>query len=262
MAGRVITVTSGKGGVGKTTSTANIGAGLALLGKKVAILDADFGLRNLDIVMGLENRIEHDVVDYVECRCPLEQALVRDRRAPELYLLPASQDRDHTVVAAAQMMQVGDALRTGFDYIVIDSPSGIGPGVMNAIAPADEVLVVANPEVPSVRNAGRVIGLVRSQRKVPVRLVINRLVAQRVKRHEALSPQDISDALSIEIIGLVPEDEAIQSSSNRGAPVVFSGRGPAADAFRDIARRISGEDVPVVMPQTTQWWQRLLGRAA
>lgn len=260
MEAKVITITSGKGGVGKTTTTANVGSALALLGKKVVVLDGDIGLRNLDIVMGLENRIVYDVVDYVEGRCRLRQALIRDKRAPELYLLPTAQTRDKSAINPDQMVQVCDELRKEFDYIIIDSPAGIEQGFQNALAPADRVLVVTNPEVSSVRDADRVIGLVESQQKGPVQLIINRLIAARVKKQEMLSTQDIMDVLSTEIIGIVPEDEAILSSSNRGTPVVFNGKSPAAIAYRDIARRLIGEDVPLAPPQPTSWWQRLLGK--
>jgi septum site-determining protein MinD len=259
--GTVITVTSGKGGVGKTTITANIGAALALLGQKVVVLDGDIGLRNLDIVMGLENRIVYDVVDFVEGRCQLRHALIRDKRAPELYLLPAAQTRDKTAINPQQMVQMCDELKKEFDYLVIDSPSGIEQGFQNALAPADQVLVVTNPEVSSVRDAERVIGLVKSQEKDPPQLVINRLATARVKKQEMLSAQDIVDVLSTDIIGIVPEDEGILSSSNRGTPIVFNGKSPAAQAFRDIARRITGESVPMTQPQATPWWQRLLSRS-
>ncbi|PJF47480.1 MAG: septum site-determining protein MinD [Chloroflexi bacterium] len=257
---KVITITSGKGGVGKTTTTANVGSALALLGKKVVVLDGDIGLRNLDIVMGLENRIVYDIVDYVEGRCRLRQALIRDKRAPELYLLPTAQTRDKSAINPDQMIRVCDELRKEFDYIIIDSPAGIEQGFHNALAPADRVLVVTNPEVSSVRDADRVIGLVESHQKGPAQLIINRLIAERVKKQEMLSTQDIMDVLSTEIIGIVPEDEAILSSSNRGTPVVFNGKSPAAIAYRDIARRLIGEDVPLTLPQPASWWQRLFGK--
>lgn len=259
--GTVITVTSGKGGVGKTTTTANIGSALALLGKRVVVLDGDIGLRNLDIVMGLENRIVYDVVDYIEGRCRLRQALIRDKRAPELYLLPTAQTRDKSAISTEQMVQVCEELRKEFDFIVIDSPAGIEQGFQNALAPANMVLVVTNPEVSSVRDADRVIGLVESKEKGPAQLIINRLVAARVKKQEMLSTQDIIDVLSTDIIGIVPEDEAILSSSNRGTPVALGGVGPAAKAYRDIARRLVGEQVPLTQPQTASWWQKLFGRA-
>ncbi|MFN4292970.1 MAG: septum site-determining protein MinD [Thermoflexales bacterium] len=260
MEGKVITITSGKGGVGKTTTTANVGSALALLGKRVVVFDGDIGLRNLDIVMGLENRIVYDVVDYIEGRCRLRQALIRDKRAPELYLLPTAQTRDKNAINPNQMIQVCAELRKEFDYIIIDSPAGIEQGFQNALAPADRVLVVTNPEVSSVRDADRVIGLVEAQEKGPVQLIINRLIAARVKKQEMLSTQDIMDVLSTEIIGIVPEDEAILSSSNRGTPVVFNGKSPAAIAYRNIARRLIGEDVPLTPPQHTSWWQRLFGK--
>ena len=259
--GSVITITSGKGGVGKTTTTANVGAALALLGKRVVVIDGDIGLRNLDIVMGLENRIVYDVVDFIEGRCRLRQAMIRDKRAPELYLLPTAQTRDKTAISPEQMIQVCDELRKDFDFVVIDSPAGIEQGFQNALAPANKVLVVTNPEVSSVRDADRVIGLVESKEKGPAEIIINRLVAARVKRQEMLSMQDIIDVLSTDIIGIVPEDEAILSSSNRGTPVVFNGASPAAKAYKDIARRLTGENVPLTQPQAASWWQKLLGRA-
>lgn len=261
MEGTVITVTSGKGGVGKTTTTANIGAALAMLGKKVIVIDGDIGLRNLDIVMGLENRIVYDVVDYLEGRCRLRQALIRDKRAPELYLLPTAQTRDKTAVTPEQMVQVCDELRAEADFMLIDSPAGIEQGFQNALAPANKVLVVTNPEVSSVRDADRVIGLVESREKGPAHLIINRLVASRVKKQEMLSTQDIMDVLSTDIIGIVPEDEMILSSTNRGMPVAFNGASPAASAFRDIARRLCGEDVPLIEPKAPSWWQKLFGKA-
>ncbi len=257
---RVITVTSGKGGVGKTTLTANIGTALAQLGRKVAVVDGDIGLRNLDLVMGLEHRIVYDIVDYVEGRCRLRQALIRDKRAPELFLLPAAQTRDKTAVNPQQMVQVCDELRKEFEFILIDSPAGIEQGFQNALAPADVVLVVINPEVSSVRDADRVIGLAESQGKQQIYLVINRVVPVRVKKQEMLSVDDITEVLSTEIIGIVPEDEAILSASNRGTPVVFNGKGPAALACRNIARRLNGEQVPLEEPQSLGWLQRLFGR--
>ncbi len=260
MEGTVITITSGKGGVGKTTTTANVGSALGMLGKRVVVLDGDIGLRNLDIIMGLENRIVYDVVDYIEGRCRLRQALIRDKRAPELYLLPTAQTRDKTAINPEQMIQVCDELRKEFDYIIIDSPAGIEQGFQNALAPANMVLVVTNPEVSSVRDADRVIGLVESKEKGPAQIIINRLVAARVKKQEMLSTEDIMDLLSTDIIGIVPEDEEILASSNRGTPVAFNGTTPAAKAYRDIARRITGEQVPLVVPQAPSWWQRLFGK--
>jgi septum site-determining protein MinD len=260
--GKVVTITSGKGGVGKTTTTANLGAALALLGQKTVVVDGDIGLRNLDIVMGLENRIVYDVVDFIEGRCRLRQALIRDKRAPELCLLPTAQTRDKSAVSQEQMLQVCDELRNEFDIVLIDSPAGIEQGFKNALAPADRCLVVINPEVSSVRDADRVIGLIESQEKGPAQLIINRLVPARVKKQEMLSAEDIVDILSTEIIGIVPEDESILSSSNRGTPVAFGAKSPAGDAYRDIARRLIGENVPLKVPQeNSSLWSRLFGRS-
>lgn len=261
MSATVITITSGKGGVGKTTTTANLGIALAMQGKRVVVFDGDVGLRNLDIVMGLENRIVYDVIDYVEGRCRLRQALVRDKRvtAGELYLLPTAQTRDKSAINPRQMVMVCDELRKDFDYILIDSPAGIEQGFQNALAPADRVLVVLNPEVSSVRDADRVIGLIEARDKGPAQLIVNRLAPQRVRKQEMLSVQDIVSVLSTEVIGIVPEDEAILSASNRGIPVVLNGKTPAAQAFHDIALRLLGHQVPLVEPQSVSWWQRLLG---
>ena len=259
---RVITITSGKGGVGKTTTTANLGAALALVGKKTVVIDGDIGLRNLDIVMGLENRIVYDVVDYIEGRCKLRQALIRDKRASELYLLPTAQTRDKSAVSTQQMQQVCDELKLEFDIILIDSPAGIEQGFKNALAPADQVLVVINPEVSSVRDADRVIGIVESQGKGPAQLIINRLVPARVRRQEMLSADDIVEILSTEIIGIVPEDESILSASNRGQPVAFNTKSPASEAYREIARRLTGENIPLKIPTDNgNFLSRLFGRS-
>lgn len=254
----VVTITSGKGGVGKTTCAANIGCALALLQKKVVVIDGDIGLRNLDIVMGLENRIVYDAVDFIEGRCRLRQALIRDKRAPELYLLPTAQTRDKSAINAQQMVQLSDELRKEHEFIIIDSPAGIEQGFHTCLAPSDKVLIVTNPEVSSVRDADRVIGLVESQEKGPAQLIINRLVVSRVKRQEMLSMDDIIDILSTQIIGVVPEDDTILMSTNRGTPVALNGKSPAATAFFDIARRLNGEDIPLVKEQPSLL-QRLFG---
>ncbi|HEY3289382.1 MAG TPA: septum site-determining protein MinD [Anaerolineae bacterium] len=257
----VITVTSGKGGVGKTTCSANLACALALLEKKVVVIDGDIGLRNLDIVMGLENRIVYDAVDVIEGRCRLRQAMIRDKRAPELYLLPTAQTRDKTAINPEQMIQLCDELRKEFDYILIDSPAGIEQGFHTCLAPSNRVLIVTNPEVSSVRDADRVIGLIESQEKGPAQLIINRLVMSRVKKQDMLSVDDIVDVLSTEVIGVVPEDENILVSTNKGTPVALNGRTPAAVAFSEIARRLNGEDLPLKIGPPASFLQRLFGRA-
>jgi len=248
MSARIITVTSGKGGVGKTTATANLAVALALLGKRVVCIDADIGLRNLDVVMGLENRIVYDLVDVVEGRCKLRQALVKDKRAPDLYLLPAAQTRDKTAVSPQDMVMLTNQLRDSYDFIMIDSPAGIEWGFRNALAPADEVIVITNPEVSAVRDADRIIGLIEAEeRRIPVSLVINRVKPEMVRRGDMLSVNDVLDILSIRLLGVIPEDEQILVSSNRGVPLAMDDqRTPAAEAFRNVARRVTGEKVPLL----------------
>ena len=199
MAARVITVTSGKGGVGKTTMTANLGVALALQGRRVVVIDADVGLRNLDVMLGLENRIVYDLVDVVEGRCRLRQAMVRDKRLPELFLLPAAQTRDKSAVQPADMVRISEELRGELDFILIDSPAGIEQGFRYAIAPATEVLIVTNPEVPAVRDADRVIGLIEAEEKGPARLIVNRLKPDLVRRGEMLSTSDVVELLAIDL---------------------------------------------------------------
>lgn len=244
MAAKVVTITSGKGGVGKTTVTANLGAALAALDQKVVCIDADIGLRNLDVVLGLENRIVYDLVDVVEGRCRLRQAMIRDKRMSGLYLIPAAQKRDKTAVSPSDMIRVCDELRADHDWIVVDSPAGIERGFRNAIAPADLVYVVTNPEVSAVRDADRIIGLVEAEEKGPAKLIINRLNYNMVRRGDMLSTEDIVDLLAIDIIGIVPEDEKVIISTNRGLPISLDGKSQAGEAFRNIARRTIGEDVP------------------
>jgi septum site-determining protein MinD len=244
MAGRIITLTSGKGGVGKTTATANIGVALARCAQRVVCVDADIGLRNLDVVMGLENRIVYDLVDVVEGRARLRQALIKDKRLPELQLLPAAQTRDKSAVTEKQMIKLCEELRKDFDFVLIDSPAGIELGFKNSIAPADEVVIVVTPEVSAVRDADRVIGLVEASEKPAPRLIINRLRPAMVRRGEMLNTADILEVLAIELLGIVPEDESIITSTNKGLPVALENRSPAGAAFLRIARRLLGENVP------------------
>jgi septum site-determining protein MinD len=244
MAAKVITITSGKGGVGKTTATANLGVALALLGQRVVAVDADIGLRNLDVLMGLENRIVYDIVDVAEGYCRLRQALIKDKRVPELYLLPAAQTRDKTAVSPEDMIRLCDQMRDDFDFILIDSPAGIEQGFHNAIAPADRVLIVTTPEVAAVRDADRIIGLVEAEEKGPASLIINRIKLEMVRHGDMLNTADVIEILAIELIGIVPDDKAIIVSTNRGVPIVLDNHAPSGLAFRNIARRLLGEEVP------------------
>lgn len=244
--GEVIVITSGKGGVGKTTTTANIGTGLAVHGKKVVLIDTDIGLRNLDVVMGLENRIVYDLVDVVEGTCRLKQALIKDKRFDGLYLLPAAQTRDKNSVSPEQMMWLCDELRKEFDYILIDCPAGIEQGFKNAIAGADRAIVITTPEVSAVRDADRIIGLLESQEIRNPRLLINRVRPDMVKRGDMMSMEDIVDILAIKMIGVVPDDENIIISTNRGEPAVIDNKSLAGQAYRNIAKRVMGEDVPLL----------------
>lgn len=244
MAATIVTITSGKGGVGKTTATANLGAALASMGLRVVCIDADIGLRNLDVVMGLENRIVYDFVDVVEGRCKLRQAMIRDKRLETLYLIPAAQTRDKTAVSPQDMVRLGDELRDDFDWVLVDSPAGIERGFRNAIAPADAVLIVTNPEVSAVRDADRIIGLIEAEEKGPGRLILNRVKPEMVKRGDMLGTEDILDVLAIELIGIVPEDEKVTVATNQGVPIALDPNTRAGAAFRNIARRLIGEEVP------------------
>jgi septum site-determining protein MinD len=246
MTDKVITITSGKGGVGKTTATANIATALAGDGKKVVCIDADIGLRNLDVVLGLENRIVYDLVDVIEGRCRLRQAMIRDKRLPTLFLIPAAQTRDKSAVSPSDMVRLVDDLRTESDWILIDSPAGIERGFRNAIAPADVIVVITNPEISAVRDADRIIGLVEAEEKGPVQLILNRIKPEMVKREDMLSPDDVVELLAIELIGIVPEDEDVILSTNRGVPIVLDGKSKSGQAFRNIAARLSGNDVPFI----------------
>ncbi|MSP11521.1 MAG: septum site-determining protein MinD [Chloroflexi bacterium] len=251
MTTRVVTITSGKGGVGKTTTTANLAASLAQAGKRVVAIDADIGLRNLDVVLGLENRIVYDIVDVVEGRCRLRQALIRDKRLPDLNLLPAAQTRDKSAVRPDQMIHLVEQLYNDFDFVLIDSPAGIEQGFRNAIAPAKEILIVTTPEVSAVRDADRIIGLIEAEGKGPGRLILNRIKPDLVKRGDMLDTHDVLDILAIELIGIVPEDESIVVSTNKGVPIVMNGATPAGVAYRNIARRLLGEEVPFQVLKTT-----------
>lgn len=244
--GKAIVITSGKGGVGKTTTTANIGAGLAVLGQRVALVDADIGLRNLDLFMGLENRVVYHLVDVIEGRANWKKAIIRDKRMENLVLLPSAQARDKDSVTPRQMKQLINELKQEFDFVLLDCPAGIEGGFKNAIAGADQAIVVVNPEVSSVRDADRVIGLLEAEEVKEVGLVVNRLKPSMVKRGEMLAIKDIVDLLAINLLGIVPEDEGIVISSNRGEQIALNQTAKAGQAFSNISRRLLGEEVPFV----------------
>jgi septum site-determining protein MinD len=246
--GRVIVVTSGKGGVGKTTTTANLGMALAALGEKVALIDADIGLRNLDLALGLENRIVYDIVDVVEGRVDsVRKALIKDKRQPSLAMLPAAQTRDKSAVNPEQMKKViADILAEGYTFILIDCPAGIEQGFKNATAGALEAIVVINPEMSSVRDADRIVGLLEAQELRNPMLIVNRLRPKMVKTQDMLSVEDVQEVLgtSVKLLGVIPDDEAIITSTNRGEPVSMTEGTIAGQAYRNIARRLKGETVP------------------
>ena len=264
MTAQVITVTSGKGGVGKTTAVANLATALAMDGKRVVCIDGDIGLRNLDVVMGLENRIVYDIVDVIEGRCKLKQAMIRDKKYPEMYLIPAAQTRDKNAVSPSDMVRICNDLKSDSDFVIIDSPAGIERGFRNAIAAADRVLVVTNPEVSAVRDADRVVGILEAEEKGNPSLILNRLNPTLVKNNDMLSAEDVLDLLGIQLIGIVPEDENVIIGSNKGAPVVTDAKSRAGQAFRNIARRLQGQDVPFMdLDSQSGLWsaiQKLTGR--
>jgi septum site-determining protein MinD len=240
--GRAIVITSGKGGVGKTTTTANLGAALAQLGHTVVLIDADIGLRNLDVVMGLENRIVYHVVDAIKGKCTVQKALIKDRRMENLWLLPASQTDDKDAVTPEDMRSLVFELKTQYDFILIDCPAGIEQGFKNAIAGADEAIVVATPEVSSIRDADRVVGLLAAA-DVPARLIVNRISAHLVKRGDMLSQSDVIEILALELLGAVPLDDQIIATTNKGVPAVLEGKSAAAKELIMIAKKLSGLEV-------------------
>ncbi len=242
----VLVITSGKGGVGKTTTSANIGTGLAAMGKKVVLVDADIGLRNLDVIMGLENRIVYDLIDVIEGNCRVKQALIKDKRFETLFLLPAAQTKDKTAVNPEQMYKLCQTLKEEFDYIVIDCPAGIEQGFKNAIAGADKAFVVTTPEVSAVRDADRIIGLLEASELRDPMLILNRIRVDMVKRGDMMTLEDVTEVLAIDVLGVVPDDESIVISSNRGEPAVLDQNSRAGQAFRNITRRVLGEDIPLM----------------
>ncbi len=253
----VIVITSGKGGVGKTTTSANVGTGLAKLGHSVVLIDTDIGLRNLDVVMGLENRIVYNLVDVVEGNCRLKQALIKDKRYNNLFLLPSAQTRDKTSVTPEQMRKLTDELRDEFEYIILDCPAGIEQGFKNAIAGADRALVVTTPEVAAIRDADRIIGLLEANNVKRTDLIVNRLRMDMVKRGDMMSTDDVVDILAINLIGVVPDDENIVIATNQGEPLVGDDS-LAGRAFMNICHRILGEEVPLLdLDVSDSFWKKL-----
>lgn len=242
----VIVVTSGKGGVGKTTTTSNIGAALASLGKKVILIDTDIGLRNLDLVMGLENRVVFNLVDVVEGSCKIKNAAIKDKRFPGLSLLPAAQTKDKDAVNEEQMKKLCEELKEEYDYILLDCPAGIEQGFKNAVAGADRAIVVTTPEVSAVRDADKIIGMLNAYGVTDHKLLVNRVRIDMVKRGDMITLEDIIDILGIKLIGVVPDDEEIIVSTNKGEPAILNSKSEAGKAYSNIARRILGEEVPLM----------------
>ncbi len=262
MESKVIVVTSGKGGVGKTTTVANLGMGLALAGYKVALVDADIGLRNLDVVMGLENRIVYDLIDVVEQKCRLRQALIKDKRNDNLYLLPAAQTRDKEAVKPEQMQALSQELKEQFQFILVDSPAGIEQGFKNSIAGADAAIIVTTPEVSAVRDADRIIGLLEAAELFNPQLILNRLRPDMVRKGDMMDISDVIEILSVPLLGVVPDDESIIVATNRGEPAVLDKNSQAGQAYCNIVKRLEGEDVPLLdldHPGLLEKLRRLMG---
>ena len=243
--GEVIVITSGKGGVGKTTTTANVGTGLAMLSKKVVMIDTDIGLRNLDVVMGLENRIVYNLVDVIEGNCRVKQALIRDKKYDCLYLMPSAQTKDKNAVTPQQMKKLTEELMEDFDYVLLDCPAGIEQGFLNAIAGASRAIVVTTPEVSAIRDADRIIGLLEANNIKDIKLMVNRLRTDLIKRGDMMSVEDVADILAVDLIGAVPDDEQVVVSTNQGNPVVGS-HTYAGQAYMNICKRICGEELSLI----------------
>lgn len=245
MTGRVIVITSGKGGVGKTTTSANIGTALAKNGSGVVLIDTDIGLRNLDLLLGLENRIVYTLVDVVEERCKLKQALVKDKKNPNLCLLAAAQTRDKSAVTAEQLKDITEQLKEDFDFILVDCPAGIEEGFKTAISGATEAIVVTTPEMSAVRDADRIIGLLEAKEEIEsYKLLVNRVRPNMIQENDMMSVDDVVDILSCDLIGIIPEDTGIITSTNRGEPIVNDENSMAGQAYLNVAKRIQGDEIP------------------
>ncbi len=256
----VIVITSGKGGVGKTTTSANVGTGLAMLGAKVVLIDTDIGLRNLDVVMGLENRIVYNLVDVVEGNCRMKQALIKDKRYPNLFLLPSAQTKDKSAVTPGQMQKLVDDLREDFDYVLLDCPAGIEQGFKNAIAGADRAFVVTTPEVSAIRDADRIVGLLEAEDITRIDLIVNRVRMDMVRRGDMMSIEDVTDILGIPLIGAIPDDEEIVISTNQGEPLAGT-RSAAGQAYLNICRRVLGQEIALMdMEKKRSLFARFSGR--
>lgn len=258
MAGRRIVVTSGKGGVGKTTTTANLGAALAKRGMRVVLVDADIGLRNLDLVLGLEKRIVFDLVEVAEGRCQLRQALIKDKRFESLAILPAAQTRDKDAITEAQFEAIVAQAAEQADYVLIDCPAGIEGGFRNAVAGAKEAIIVTTPEVSAIRDADRVVGKL-NDRGLPMRLIVNRLRPEMVRTGDMLSVEDVCEILAIELVGVVPDDAEVIDTTNRGEPIVLDPNARLGVIYDKIARRLEGEMVPFTSFDSQGFFGKLLG---
>ncbi len=248
---RIILICSGKGGVGKTTLTANLGVALARQGLRTAVLDADFGLRNLDLLLGLENRIVYTAQEVLEESCRLDQALVKHKQETNLALLPAGNPRMLEWLKPEDMQRIVSMLVDDFDYVLIDCPAGVEDGFRNAVAAAKEAIVVTNPEISAVRDADRVIGLLNTHGVQPIQLVLNRVRPKMIASQEMLSVNDVTDILALPLLGLVIEDEQVIVSTNRGEPLTLSSsKSPAARCYTNIAKRMQGEEIPILDPSS------------
>ncbi len=257
----VIVVTSGKGGVGKTTTTANIGACLAGAGKRVVLIDTDIGLRNLDVVMGLENRIVYNLVDVVEGNCRIKQALIKDKRFAGLYLMPAAQTRDKTAVSPSQMKKLVETLKDSFDFIILDCPAGIEQGFKNAIAGADRAIVVTTPEVSAIRDADRIIGLLEANEIRRIDLIVNRLRPDMMKRGDMMSVSDVTEILAVSLLRAIPDDENVVIATNQGEPLFrLNASSYASRAYQNICQRLLGNDIPLLdIENVHSLWNRMFG---